>query len=286
MYFDHENPPNATAKDAAMVLGRPLDPDHNLYDFAAFELRRQRRERNLSLEAVGAIINRDRSLVARIETGHTRMSEAHANKIDHAWNLQGFFQRIIRYAKTRHDTEWAEARIDLRSRATHHKVWALALVPGFWQTERYMRATFEGSASVENVEKAVQSRLNQQEFLNRTPRPVIRAYLDQGVIDQPVGGSEVMAEQLARLLDLAQVHTVRVVPRSVGAHAGRDGSFSIMTVDGADVAYTETVGPGRLIQDPAEVRSYALWFDSIGDVALPKNESLRLIKETMEALTP
>ena len=167
-----------------MVLGRPLDPDHNLYDFAAVELRRQRGERNLSLEAVGEIINRDRSLVARIETGHTRMSDAHANKIDHAWNLQGLFQRIIRYAKTRHDTEWAEARIDLRARATHHKVWALALVPGFWQTERYIRATFEGAASVENVEKAVQSRLSQQEALDRTPRPVIRAYLDQGVIDQ------------------------------------------------------------------------------------------------------
>jgi uncharacterized protein DUF5753 len=114
---------------------------------------------------------------------------------------------------------------------------------------------------------------------------LIRTYLDQGVIDQPVGGPEVMAEQLARLLDLAQLHTVRIVPRSVGAHAGRDGSFSIMTVNGADIAYTETVGPGRLIQDPAEVRSYAQWFDSIGDVALPKNESLRLIKETMEAFT-
>ena len=268
-----------------MALGRPLDPDHNLYDFAAVELRRQRRERDLSLEAVGEIINRDRSLVARIETGHTRMSDAHANKIDHAWNLQGFFQRLIRYAKTRHDTEWAEARIDLRTRATHHKVWALALVPGFWQTERYMRATFEGAGSVEDVEKSVKSRLNQQDFLNRTPRPVIRAYLDQGVIDQPVGGPEAMAEQLAHLQEQAQLHTIRIVPRSVGAHAGRDGSFSIMTVDGADIAYTETVGPGRLIQDPAEVRSYALWFDSIGDVALPKNESLRLIKETMEAFT-
>jgi hypothetical protein len=268
-----------------MKYRRELDPDHNLYDFAAVELRRQRRERDLSLEAVGEIISRDRSLVARIETGHTRMSDAHANRIDHAWNLQGFFQRIIRYAKTRHDTEWVAARTELRARATHHKVWALALVPGFWQTERYMRATFEAAGSVEDVEKEVKSRLSRQQHLDRTPRPVIRVYLDQGVIDQPVGGPAVMAEQLARLLELAQLHTIRVVPRSVGAHAGRDGSFLIMTVDGADVAYTEAIGPGRLIQDPAEVRSYALWFDSIGDVALPKNESLRLIKETMEAFT-
>jgi hypothetical protein len=267
-----------------MAYRRELDPDHNLYDFATVELRRQRRERNLSLEAVGGIIHRDRSLVARIETGHTRMSDAHANKIDHAWNLQGFFQRIIRYAKTRHDTEWVTVRTELRARATHEKIWALAWVPGFWQTERYIRAGLE-ACGVKDVEKEVKSRLSRQEALDRAPQRAIRAYLNQAVIDQPVGGPEAMSEQLARIVELAQLHTVRVVPRSVGAHVGWDGSFSIMTVNGADVAYTETLGPGRLIQDPAEVRSYALWFDSIGDVALPKTESLRLIKEAMEAFT-
>lgn len=264
---------------------RTLDPDHDLYDWAAVELHRQRKERDLSLDAVGVIINRDRSLVARIESGQTKMSEAHAVKLDAAWNMGGLFKRIIGYAKSRHNTEWVEARTDLQARATHHKIWSLAWVPGLWQTERYMRASFEAAGSVEDVERAVRTRLSRQEALNRKPGPIIRVYLDQGVIDQPVGGPEVMTEQLARLLELAERHTIRVVPRSVGAHVGRDGPFQIITVDGADVVYTETIGPGRLVEDPTEVRSYGVWFDRIGDVALPKTESLQLIQAMMEAFT-
>ena len=262
---------------------RTLDPDHNFYDWAAVELHRQRKERGLSLDAVGLIIDRDRSLVARIETGYTKMSAAHAERLDAAWNTGGLFTRVIRYAKSRHNTEWVDARTDLQARATHHRIWALALVPGVWQTERYMRATFEAARSVEDIEAAVRLRLNRQQSFNRKPAPIIRAYLDQGVIDQPVGEREVMAEQLARIVELASVHTIRVVPRAVGAHVGRDGPFQIMTVDGADVAYTETLGPGRLIEDPTEVRSYGVWFDQIGDVALPRAESLQLIQATMEA---
>jgi uncharacterized protein DUF5753 len=262
---------------------RTLDPDHDLYDWAAVELHRQRKGRGMSLDAVGAVIDRDRSLVARLESGHTKMSMAHAERLDAAWDTGALFARIIRFAKSRHNTEWVETRTDLQARATHHKIWALALVPGELQTERYMRATFEGARSVEDIEGAVRQRLKRQEGLDRKPAPIIRTYLDQGVIDHPVGGPEVMVEQLARLLELAAVHAIRVVPRAVGAHVGRDGPFQIMTVDGADVVYTETLGPGRLVEDPVEVRSYGVWFDQIGDVALPQAESLQLIQATMEA---
>jgi hypothetical protein len=268
-----------------MQHGRTLDPDHNFYDWAAVELHRQRKQRGLSLDAVGLIIDRHRSLVARLENGFTKMSAAHAERLDATWNTGGLFTRIVRYAKSRHNTEWAEARTELQARATHHKIWALAWVPGEWQTEGYMRAAFQAARSVEDIEAEVHRRLNRQQSINRTPPPVMRAYLDQGVIDQPVGGPDVMAEQLARLVELASVHTIRVVPRAVGAHAGRDGPFQIMTVDGSDVVYAEAIGPGRLIEDPSEVRSYAVWFDQIGDVALPKAESRQLIQATMEAFS-
>lgn len=268
-----------------MQQRRTLDPDRDLYDWAAVELHRQRKERGLSLDAVGWIIDRDRSLVARLETGHTKMSAAHAERLDAEWSTGGLFTRIIRHAKIRHNTEWAEARIELQARASHHRIWALEWVPGFWQTERYMRAAFEAAGSVGDIEAEVRRRLTRQESFDRKPAPIIRTYLDQGVIDQPVGGPEVMAEQLARLLELAGVHTVRVVPRAVGAHVGRDGPFQILTVDGAEVAYTETLGPGRLIEDPTEVRSYRVWFEQIGDVALSKAESLQLIQATMEAFS-
>ncbi|MFG2003347.1 Scr1 family TA system antitoxin-like transcriptional regulator [Spirillospora sp. NPDC048911] len=69
--------------------------------------------------------------------------------------------------------------------------------------------------------------------------------------------------------------TVRIVPREVGAHAGRDGSFKIMTANGSDVVYAAAHGGGRLVQDSTEIASYRVWFDLIGDVALPKAIGVR-----------
>lgn len=143
------------------------------------------------------------------------------------------------------------------------------------------------SADLDDVEEGVRARLKRQEILTRPKPPFIRAYLDQSVIERPMGSAEIQRDQLARLLELAELPrvTVRVVPTDSGAHVGRDGSFHVMTVDGTDVAFTETIGPGRLVRDVSEVRAYAHWFERIGDVALLTRASPDLIRETMEGLT-
>jgi hypothetical protein len=257
-----------------------FDPDGNLWDFAASELRRQRLTRDLSLAAVGKIINRDRSLVARVESGDTRLQENYAIKLDRAWDLGRFFQRVIKFAKAGHNVEWFKAHLEHEERATQHRIWELSWIPGLFQTEGYTRAMFV-AACVEDVEEGVKARLSRQACLHRKPSPRIWAILDEGVLAQPVGGCAIMREQLGHLVELALRPniTIRVVPRAVGAHVGRDGSFKIMNVDGYDVAYTTAQGCGRLIQDMGEVSSYRVWFDLIGDVALPNDASLHLIKE-------
>ncbi|MFD0692184.1 DUF5753 domain-containing protein [Actinomadura fibrosa] len=113
-----------------------------------------------------------------------------------------------------------------------------------------------------------------------------RVFRAWGVIDQPVDGSGIMRAQLGSILEWARhPHiTFRIVPRSVGAHMGRDGSFKIMTVGNADVAYTEACGGGRVVMDPAEVRSFRLRFDRISDRALPADASIEAIKRVVEGL--
>ncbi|SEG73949.1 hypothetical protein SAMN04489712_110173 [Thermomonospora echinospora] len=260
-----------------------FDPDGNLWDFIALELRRQRTERGLSLAAVGAIIDRDRSLVARVESGDTKLQATHAKKIDKAWDTEGFFARLVNFAKAGHDPEWYAVHLELEANASELRIWELGWMPGLFQTEEYARAIFE-AAGVEDVEEGVKARLNRQECLQRRPRPRVWVILDQGVIDQHVGSVEIMREQLARLIEIARLPnvTVRIVPKGVGAHVGRDGSFKIMTRNGSDAVFVAAHGGGRLVQDATEIASYRVWFDLIGDVALPKDASLRLLTEVME----
>lgn len=260
-----------------------FDPDGDLWDLISCELRRQRLERGISLAAVGEIIDRDRTLVAHVESGNAKLQVAHAIRLDRAWDTDRFFRRLVNFAKAGHDVEWFKKHLGLEARAGELRIWELAWIPGLFQTEAYARAVFEGCGA-EDIDESVKARLNRQACLHRKPRPWVWVILDEGVIEQPVGSAAIMREQLTHLIDLAQLPhiTIRVVPRFVGAHVGRDGPFKIMTVNGSDTVYTLAPGGGRLVHDPTEIRSYRVWFDLIGDVALPRDASLRLLKEAME----
>jgi hypothetical protein len=77
--------------------------------------------------------------------------------------------------------------------------------------------------------------------------------------------------------------TLRVVPKSAGAHEGLDGPFKIITVRQGDVGFVEAPTGGRLVVDATEVRDLKLKFDHIGAVALPVGYSRDLIRQLMES---
>lgn len=207
----------------------------------------------------------------------------HAKILDREWDTGGLFTFLVGFAIAGHNTEWFKAHAEMELRAGELRIWELSWIPGLFQTEDYARALFE-SASSPDVETDLATRMKRQEVLMREPGPIVRAFLDQGVLDQPVGSPDIMRAQLAVILEWSQHPniTIRVVPRSVGAHLGRDGSFKIMTVGNADITYTEACGGGRLVMDADEVRSFRLRFDRITDRALPVDASIDLIKRVMK----
>lgn len=214
-----------------------------------------------------------------------KLQEKHAKLLDREWQTGELFLFLVRYAKSRHNTEWFQEHVDLEGRASELRIWERSWIPGLFQTEDYARAVFE-AAGIEDIETPLNARMVRQKALERSPRPLVWGYLDQGVIDQPVGGAGVMRAQLVKLLELAERPniTIRVMPRSVGAHVGRDGSFKIMSEGGIDQVYTEACEGGRLTADGSEVRLFRVRFSRIGDWAHPVDMSLRLIREVMEGL--
>jgi hypothetical protein len=232
---------------------------------------------------LGDLLDLDRSSVSRLESGGIKLQEKHAKVVDHEWQTDELFAVLVHHARTGHVSEWLQAHLELEARSSELRIWELAWIPGLFQTEAYARTMFT-AYGWEEIETLVAARMARQGALDRKPRPLVWAYLDQGVIDQPVGNSEVVREQLARLLELAQLPNIRIriMPRSVGAHVGRNGSFKIMTVAGGDQIYTEASEGGRLSADGTDVRLFRTHFTRIGDDALPVGDSLKLIQQTME----
>ncbi|WP_406405404.1 helix-turn-helix transcriptional regulator [Streptomyces sp. NBC_00879] len=184
--------------------------------------------------------------------------------------------------------DWSRAFMAHSARAVSIGQYAAHVVPGLLQTEDYARAVLRLDAllnSEAQLEDRVAARLGRQERLRSPDRPDLWVVLDEAVLRRPVGGRDTMQGQLTRLLEAtAEPHiTVQVLPFDQGEHEAMGGSLSVLTLpDSTEVAYTEGAEYGQLIEDPADVRRYAVIYDRLRAVALPPLMSLDMIRSVME----
>lgn len=184
--------------------------------------------------------------------------------------------------------DWSRKFMECSARAGAIRQYAAHVVPGLLQTEDYARAVLSVGrtlGSKEQLEERVALRMGRQERLGTPDRPELWVVLDEAVLRRPVGGREVMGEQLARLLGTAaEPHiTVQVLPFDQGEHDALGGSLTVLTIpDGSEIAYTEGAHYGQLIENPDEVRSFALTYDRLRAAALPPLMSLDMIRSVME----
>ncbi|WP_405912366.1 helix-turn-helix transcriptional regulator [Streptomyces sp. NBC_00963] len=183
---------------------------------------------------------------------------------------------------------WSRAFMGHAARAASIREYASHAVPGLLQTREYARALLSVGRSLKNeehLEERLAARMERQERLAAPDAPELWAILDEAVLRRPVGGSAVMRAQLNRLLEAAaEPHiTVQVLPFSQGEHDVMGGSLTVLGLpDGAEAAYTEGAHYGQLIEEPEEVRRFALTYDQLRAVALPPLMSLDMIRSVME----
>jgi transcriptional regulator with XRE-family HTH domain len=268
-----------------MNTNPPPDPKASMWNWIAYDLRFQRMKRGLSGQDLAKILNLARSSVSRLENNVAKIDDAQALKLDRLWNTGGHFTLMLWYARLGHDPDWFREHVDIESRSSVIKIWENALIPGLLQTEEYARAALM-VGGVRDLEEALTGRMARQEILTREDPPILWVMLWEPVLEVPVGGKAVMRAQLAHLLKVTESANIaiRVVPKHVGAHPGLDGAFKIMTTQTGDVAFAESPGGGRLVPSAAEVRSYILRYDRIGQQAMPEKPSRARIVQAMEAM--
>ncbi|GAA2072479.1 DUF5753 domain-containing protein [Actinomadura alba] len=264
-----------------------LNPDTSFKHWIASDLRFFREREGRSLSQMGLVMGCNRHTVSNIE--HARdgwnMNEDQAEKLDAFLRLNGHFQRLVRYARTAHDPDWFAEYTDRESRALTIRTYRLSLIPGLFQTPEYTRALIAPPPMVADVEAVVESRMKRQEVLTRSKPPLIWVLLDEAVLSRPVGGAQVMRDQLARLREMAELPhvTIRVIPQSTGAYLGLDGSFNSLTMETGELVFVEAPGGGRLIQGSTEIREFGVRWDRIGSAQAPyRGTSCDLIAQAME----
>ncbi|GLY91050.1 helix-turn-helix domain-containing protein [Actinoallomurus iriomotensis] len=152
----------------------------------------------------------------------------------------------------------------------------LSVVPGLLQTEDYARALLKGN------ESAVAARMQRQEILSRDNPPTLHFVVDETVLLHEIGGAKVMRAQLEHLVNSVSPTqlTVQVVRSSKNPHSL--GSFIIATIDDSEVAYVETALRGIVTSARDDVANLTSIWEFIRAFALSQEESIELIKRTME----
>lgn len=174
--------------------------------------------------------------------------------------------------------------LGLEADAREVKIWELAYVPGLLQTPAYARAVLSawsrGDRSPDEVERLTQIREKRQRRLDG-PNFELWVIIDEAALLRPVGGPEVMQEQITHLLRASSLPTVtvQIMPLVKGAHGGMRGPFTLLEFDPGDptVAYVDSMAGNVLLEKHLQVRPYVQNFDRLRASAHDPQESAALL---------
>lgn len=149
-----------------------------------------------------------------------------------------------------------------------------------------MRALFPHSRrrpTDAEIDQDVQARLFRQRRLTEEPALELVAIVDESALRRPVGGVEVLRAQLRHIVAQAALPSVclQVLPFSLGAHAGMNGSFIVLGFDDPEepeIAYVEHTANALHLDKKADVQACKVIFDRLRTEALSARNSATFVK--------
>ncbi|MFI5981090.1 helix-turn-helix domain-containing protein [Streptomyces sp. NPDC051555] len=267
-----------------MVSIRELDPSASPLDYYGAELRRRREAAGLKQAQLGDIIYCTGSLIGQIETTRRVPTRDFSERVDAALGTDGEFGRLVGLVLRSQLPTWFQAYAEMEARATFISTYQAQLVYGLLQTEAYARAVL-ATGLPSNLDDLVAARMERQRILDKDQPPMTWVVLDEAALYRPIGGREVMRQQLVHLLSLREHRWTRlqVLPFSAGEHASLIGSFTAMRFDSdPDIVYSEDLISGHMTANPDTVKEAALRYAHLQAAALSVEESAALITRVME----
>ncbi|MFI6100028.1 helix-turn-helix domain-containing protein [Lentzea sp. NPDC051213] len=164
--------------------------------------------------------------------------------------------------------------------------WSMILVPGLLQIPEYINVVTEAAPiEAEDVPAVVAARIARAKILDYSR--TFTFYVHEQALWLPVGGEEVWREQLAHLLRMS-VRTyisIRIIPRSIGMHAGTSGDFRLMKFPKfPPVVYIESLKCCLFFDDGETVDTYETILKDLAAVALDEEQSRAVINSILEGL--
>lgn len=266
------------------------------------ELRRLREAAGLTIEAAAKALATSQPRISRIETGKGRytLKPPDVRTLCELYSVtdEPKIDMLVSMLTVSQQRGWwedfesvlpsgLEVYVGLESDARAERGCEPNLVHGLLQTADYARTVLliGGQHRPRDVDDLLQVRMERQKLLTRDESPLeLWAILDEAVIRRPLGGADVMRDQLGHLVAMSDMPnvTIQVIPFSASdGHPGLAGPFSILEFEeDAPVVYVESQAGNLYLEKKQDIRRYTGMFDLLRAMALAPAESTALLRAT------
>jgi Domain of unknown function (DUF5753)/Helix-turn-helix domain len=242
------------------------------------QLRRLRETATVTRDNAGYHIRASGSKISRMELGRVSFKERDVTDLLELYGVDDLAERekLIQLTREANATpwyqkfqdvvpDWFHVFVGLEEAAQLIRVYEVQFVPGLLQTEEYARAVvLQGAPGLEpeEVDRRVALRMGRQKLFAKDNPPRLWAIVDEAALRRPMGGPNVLAAQIERLMDAVGEPniTLQVMPFRYGGHAAEGGAFTIMRfpeADLPDMVYMEYLTGALYLDKPDEVERYA-----------------------------
>jgi transcriptional regulator with XRE-family HTH domain len=229
----------------------------------------------------------DRSTVNKIEAGKNVPSP----DVLKAWaDVTGIdlemFEGLCELARSFNGVvpAWVEAWLRAEREASILRYWQPLIMPGIAQTRGYAHAVLlSGGHDADTADELVNLRMARRDIFDVDEPPDTTIVVDEFVLRRVIGSREIMREQLAFILELAERPYIVVQVVTTHTHAGLSGSVHVATIDGKpDVATWET-SEGLTSDNPGLVRRASVQFSrclgDAGNAALSRETIMKAMEQ-------
>ncbi|MFI6330012.1 helix-turn-helix domain-containing protein [Micromonospora chersina] len=289
------------------VEGGPTSGPTVLRTLLGAQLRRLREGAGVSRESAGWEIRSSESKISRMELGRVGFKERDVADLLTLYGVTAPDERAALLTLARDANSpgwwhrygdvlpgWFQSYLGLEAAAALIRTYEVQFVPGLLQTPAYARAVIllgHRGAPPTEVERRVSLRMERQELLRRSDPPQLWAVVDEAALRRPVGGREVMREQVDALIEASAAPHVRlqIVPFDAGGHAAAGGAFSILRFgdqDLPDIVYIEQLTSAVYLDRRDDLDHYAGAMDRLCGEAAPPERTPELLARIRDELYP
>ncbi|OKJ99862.1 DNA-binding protein [Streptomyces sp. CB03234] len=253
-------------------------------------LRFYRERAKVSQEALGRETGYSKSQVAMIERGERRPRGNFVNVADEVLGAQGALVEVAEEVKASGVAAWFEDYLEEEAKAAGVHKYENHVIPGLLQTESYARAVIGCACpplDSDEIDAGVAARLARQALFHRKPTPLISFVLERAVLTRPLGGPDVLKENLLHVLDVARLRNVeiQVMPEDRQTHAGLNGPFTLLdTAERRGLVYVEGQGGRYFLSEQPDMGDVFARYGILRAQALTPEDSAKLIEQVAREL--